>query len=226
MALPSAAEAHPAIRSVEIAWRSPVEETVLVAKAAVFIVLLSSVAIGVERKILGRPAFTASASLEAFGGTPPPQIAFADLPGPAQRVFRAVEEGLVEAEARRSATGSWPSIEDLGRGGIPPFADDPIDRAGYVWQMLHDKNVANYLGVPSKVKTEPAFLIVVREPEPGMLIVPGAQADEVHHKLADGTLVHVGGFVGAAGEAPKELMPWAPGNWKQVFLNGLEPAPQ
>ncbi len=42
-----------------------------------------------------------------------------------QRMFRELQEGLLEAELLRSADGAWPLPTALAETGIPPFAFDP-----------------------------------------------------------------------------------------------------
>ena len=39
-----------------------------------------------------------------------------------QRVFRELQEGLLEAERMRAQTGRWPDVAALEAEGIPPFA--------------------------------------------------------------------------------------------------------
>ena len=55
--------------------------------------------------------------------------------------------------------------------------------------MLREGAYVNYLGIPDRPGA-PAWLVVVQEPEPG---VPPDQTfeDEEHHRLLDGTMLHV-----------------------------------
>jgi hypothetical protein len=105
-----------------------------------------------------------------------------------QRMFRELQEGLLEAQVVRSSQGSWPAAEALGEQGVPPFAPDPTRSMRYSWHMERDGNYVNYVGLPQQ--DGPAWLLLVQEPEPG---VPPDQAfeDEEHHRLLDGTMLHV-----------------------------------
>lgn len=120
-----------------------------------------------------------------------PTVAFADLPPADQRIVRALQEGLVEAENQRGLSGEWPSVQQLASEGIPPFAPDPLDRAGYTWAFARQGTVVNYTGVPAAGSDRPSFLALILEPDPGTPIDPGASTDEIHHKLRDGTMLHV-----------------------------------
>ena len=77
-----------------------------------------------------------AADSATFGGEPattthllPFQTLIQDRPPLEQRMFRELQEGLLEAEARRSATAAGPIAAALAADGIPPFALDP-DRQG------------------------------------------------------------------------------------------------
>lgn len=163
----------------------------------------------------------------------PYQRLFRGLGGDDQRLFRELQEGLLEAENVRSSTRRWPAPAALAARGIPPFAD-AAGRGGrrlYRWQLRQAGSIVNYLGLPAD-RRDPAFLLLVQEPDPGAPAegwlprtpagggvggpaqgappiagvagvagvsgvtgaagAAGAQAtDEVHHRLADGTLLHV-----------------------------------
>jgi len=132
------------------------------------------------------------AATEAARSLLPFQVLFRDLPSGEQRVFRAMQEGAGEAVRLRSESGLWPSVESLSDAGIPPFARDPLDRAGLRWSAQRDGLVANYLGVPS-AGDSPFFLIHVQEPDPvtGEKAPPPSVVDEEHQLLSDGSLLHV-----------------------------------
>src|SRR3954463_16035488 len=115
-------------------------------------------------------------------------------------MFREMQEGLVEAERIRAATGRWPDAPSLSRDGIPPFAPDPT-RTPYRWSTLARGTTINYVGVPMAspsagsadppaAPTAPAWLLVIIEPEQGAPPDP-APSDETHHRLPDGTTLHV-----------------------------------
>jgi len=106
-----------------------------------------------------------------------------------QRVFRELQEGLLEAERIRAASGQWPDVAMLAAEGIPPFAPDPTRGVPYTWTSVRQDWAINYLGVPSD-PAAPAWVLVILEPEPGALPDP-APDDETHHRLPDGTTLHV-----------------------------------
>jgi hypothetical protein len=167
------------------------------------------------------------AMMAGVGGTAPRQrnlLPFqkliADRAPVEQRMFRELQEGLLEAEAARSTTNAWPTPESLGETGIPPFAADPTRRSDYVWTLVHSGTMVNYLGIPTTAGL-PAWLLLVTEPAPG---VPPDQTfeDEEHHRLADGAMLHVSTWVHADGRAvaPRLVrMPQAEG-WTQLYAIG------
>jgi hypothetical protein len=133
-------------------------------------------------------------------------------------MFRAAQEGVLEAERIRSATGRWPTAEALARDGVPPFAPDPIDGAGFVWQSVAGGIKADYVGTPRADSGRDAFIVILTEPDPGTPIDPQAQVDETHHRLLDGTMIHVTYWMGppiSDLSEPFSLLP--PERWKQVF---------
>jgi hypothetical protein len=157
-------------------------------------------------------------------GLLPYQALISTRPSAEIRVFRELQEGLIEAEAVRSRTGAWPTTEALAADGVPPFAYDPT--AGLHacrWVRTEERTLVNYAGVPEHPGA-PAWLIVVREPAPGE---PPDQPneDEEHHRLADGTMLHVSTWLRAAATSaapPFVRVPQAEG-WTQVLAVGTRP---
>jgi hypothetical protein len=175
---------------------------------------------------------TAPAGREARveSSRPPYQKLFRELAGPDQRMFRALQEGLLEAENARAASGAWPPAAALAAQGIPPFAADPIAAAratgSYRWTLRREGLVVNYLGVPATAG-RPAFLLLVQEPDPlapphpQVIATPG---DEEHHRLRDGTLLHVSIWLRAGGPSRRDgviAVPPAEG-WTQL-VTGSQP---
>ncbi|MFN8548766.1 MAG: hypothetical protein U0527_12575 [Candidatus Eisenbacteria bacterium] len=179
----------PSAESVLVAPPSARRETAFVARLAVQVLLLAAALLAFERS---RPSGAASPSFEVRARS---EALFADLAPKDQRIVRELEEGIAEAERRRARSGAWPSIEELARDGIPPFAPDPIDHDGYRWQLARDRTAINYAGFPTAPE-RPAFIVLILEPEPNAPPDPGAQADEIHHQLADGTFLHVTTWMG------------------------------
>jgi len=197
--------AQAGVRTVSVKPPSVKRETSAVAIGLVQILFWSAIAIGVSRPSKANPA----AGLQAD------EIAFGKLDADEQRLFRRALEGLAEAEDVRSATGKWPTVEALADRGIAPFAPDPLDRHGYRWTLVRDRYVANYVGIP-KPADRPTLIIAGVEPEPGAAEL--AEVDETHHKLADGTLIHVGvyrGTIRTAPPGPLSQFPFIDG-WRRI----------
>jgi hypothetical protein len=205
----------PAVRTVEIARPSARAETWNVLRVAALIVLATWIYIA-DSGATGRgataaaaggaatPTATGAAAADGALGTAgsaggpvarerdlmPWQRLFRSLGGPDQRLFRELQEGLLEAENARSASGHWPAPAALAAQGIPPFAGS--GRRRYRWELRQEGLVVNYLGLPADGR-DPSFLLLVQEPDPRLppAVAAGQPADEMHHRLADGTLLHV-----------------------------------
>lgn len=155
----------------------------MVARAAFHIVFWSALVVSAETHDAGQAASASAPS--------PFERRLTELAPEDQRLYRAIREGVLEAERRRSATGRWPSAADLAREGVPPFAPDPIDRARFTWAFARTGTAVNYVGTPSAGAARESFIVIVAEPDPGTAPDPNAQIDEVHHRLADGSMIHV-----------------------------------
>ena len=151
----------------------------------------------------------------------PYQVLFRDLPGPEQRIFREMQEGVSEGVRLRGSDGTWPTAAALADLGVPPFAADALDKAGLRWEEKRDGLVTTYLGVPTRGTESPAYLILVVEPAPGAGEQPmPAVVDEEHQLLADGTLVHVTYWTHAVASLPRAVTsdPAMQG-WSQIRVN-------
>ena len=200
-----------ATRQVSVQPLSARSELILVMRAAM------AIAVGVW-------VYLAS-SIATTGGTGPKNLLpfqklIADRPATEQRMFRELQEGLLEAEATRSASRAWPAADALAADGVPPFAPDPTQRSPVQWQRLQTGNAVNYLGLPTAAGG-PAYLLLVQEPEPG---VPPDQnfEDEEHHRLGDGKMLHVSTWVHPDGRrvVPRLVrLPQAEG-WTQLYAVG------
>src|SRR5438105_4370076 len=62
----------------------------------------------------------------------PYQTLVRTLPEPDQRLFRALREGLLAAEADRARSAAWPDADALAARGVAPFAEG----AGYRWSRV------------------------------------------------------------------------------------------
>ena len=173
------------IRTTEILPPSVRAETLNVAKAAAAVIV-------VVAAYLLRPSFGGEPVADSRRSSTllPYQKLVADSPPVEQRTFRDLQEGLLEAERIRATTGRWPDIAALEAEGIPPFASDPTRKGPtYKWTSVRQDWTTNYVGVPSD-PSSPAWTLVILEPAPGEPLDP-APNDETHHRLPDGTTLHV-----------------------------------
>ena len=165
----------------------------------------------------------ASAETYAAGGAaksaPSPfEVRFQQLSNANQRIYREVQEGVLEAERVRSSTGRWPGADELASDGVAPFAPDPIDRARHTWITVRGGTAVNYVGTEAGGR-EALWMLAV-EPDPGTPKDPTAPVDEVHHRLADGTMIHVTVWLGpppAPGAAAVATLPPDLG-YKQIVM--------
>ena len=170
------------LRTVDIRPPSVRAETLNVIKGAAAIVVIVAA-------YIFRPTFGAPSIAAPVAGLLPYQHLIRDASSNEQRIFRELQEGLLEAERIRAQTGRWPDVSTLEAEGIPPFAADPTQQVDYKWTSVRQDWATNYIGVPSD-PSEPAWVLVILEPEPGAPPDP-APNDETHHRLPDGTTLHV-----------------------------------
>jgi hypothetical protein len=161
-------------------------ETLNVLKAAAAILVI--VAAYIFRPAFGAPSSDLQSRQSPIGLLPYQQL-IRDASPTDQRIFRELQEGLLEAERMRAETGRWPDVTLLESEGIPPFARDPTRKVDYKWTSVRQEWATNYLGVPSDT-SQRAWVLVILEPEPGAPADP-APNDETHHRLPDGTTLHV-----------------------------------
>jgi len=199
----------PAVRTVIVQSPSVMRETGLVLRAVAHITIWSAAIMGASRCHGRNPN-----APRAAGSLPDVEL-FRDLDSEAQRVFRASLEGLTEAEDVRARSGDWPSSEALAAKKIPPFAPDPLDAAGYRWQLMRDGALIDYVGTPSAAG-RPSFVISILEPDPSIAADPQSVTDETHHKFRDGTLLHVGVYAGPRTlTSPMATPPFEDG-WRRI----------
>jgi uncharacterized protein DUF6162 len=172
-------------RTVEIRPPSVRAETLNVGKAAAAVVVMVAA-------YLFAPSFGEQSSIATRQSSSllPYQKLVSDASPFEQRTFRELQEGLLEAERIRATSGRWPDIAALAAEGIPPFASDPTRKGpAYKWSSVRQDWATNYLGVPAD-SSAPAWVLVILEPAPGEPPDP-APNDETHHRLPDGTTLHV-----------------------------------
>jgi hypothetical protein len=105
----------------------------------------------------------------------PYQVLARTLPESEQSVFRSIRNALPPLEAERVRLSRWPeasAISDTHR-----------------WEFFKQGTTVNYFGVPND-PAAPTWLLAIQEPEPGALPDP-APDDEEHHRLPDGTMLHI-----------------------------------
>jgi len=159
----------------------------------------------------------------------PYQMLVRDLVGPEQLMFGRLQQGVSEAEAVRAQTGRWP--EPAALGGLPtvlpavlPAGDESLPSPAYAWSRAQEGFVVNYLALPSNDDASAAWLLRIQEPDPNTPL-DVAPNDEVHHRLPDGTVLHVtvwthrfGGRVSRAFLLQPELT-----GWTQLLMAPVRP---
>jgi hypothetical protein len=156
-------------------------------------------------------------------GLMPYQSLARDLPDADQQMFRRVRQGLLAAESDRARTGAWPEPAALARRGVEPFAG-PSQGNEYEWSRLQQGAIMNYFGLPRDA-AQPAWLLEIQEPEPGMPPDP-APLDEEHHRLPDGTMLHTYVWthrIGGQVQVGFVRQPQSSG-WIEVFSTPPDPA--
>ena len=153
------------------------------ARAAGAIVLIALCVIGFDRARRGQDDFP----LLDY------QRPFTELDSASQREYRELREAILEIERLRSDEKAWPEADRLRDDGIPPFAQDGVDGKTRTWRRIQDRLTTFYAGVPLENGARPLLLIRLLESAPGdgEAANPDVRLDEEHHRLADGTLLHV-----------------------------------
>jgi hypothetical protein len=122
----------------------------------------------------------------------PHQMLARALPEAEQAVFRSIRNALPAVEADRARTSRWPdatTLADLSARGARFGPGSAEGRVVQRWERFQQATTVSYLGVPAD-PASPAWLLVIQEPEPGALPDP-APNDEEHHRLPDGTVLHI-----------------------------------
>jgi hypothetical protein len=197
------------IRTVEVLPPSAHGETRLVLRAAAMVLFGALFVIGLHAANEDGPR---TADLLPY------QVLFRDAAAPVQRMYREMQEGMLEAENARAATRQWPAVETLAAEGIPPFA---LASPSYRWRLVRDGVLVNYVGMPAPASDGPAFLALIQEPDPGSVDTATTPPDEIHHRLADGTLLHVSIWFRATAPAEppdRVLAQPSTAGWTQVLV--------
>lgn len=168
-------------RTVEIQPPSLRRETLIVGQLAIVVVV--AVALYLANTVWSSSGQTRASDLMPY------QALVRDRPSTDQRMFRELQEGLLEAERIRSTSGGWPAPAALAAQAIPPFAPDPTRPENYTWTVTQHGTFVDYRATPA-VTGVPAWLLLIQEPDKGAPPDP-AKEDEEHHRLTDGTMLHV-----------------------------------
>jgi hypothetical protein len=167
-------------------------------------------------------------SVTESGRLLPYQMLVRDLVSADQAMVAVLKQSLLDAETVRTVTGRWPeapAVKNLPK--TAPGGDASLPAAAYSWKRSSVGVVQHYLGLPAEDVSAAAWLLVIREPEPGVP-TDSAPNDEEHHRLADGTVLHVsiwthrfGGQVGPQFVAQPEAA-----GWTQLLTAPLNPLAQ
>jgi hypothetical protein len=143
----------------------------------------------------------------------PYQALVRTMPSSDQAMFEDLQRQVLEIEGARAQTGRWPAADALR---VQP---------SHRWTHTREGFVLNYLATPSEEVSANAWLVVIQEPDP-QAPVDTAPNDETHHRLPDGTVLHVtiwtrrfGGQVAAGFVRQPESS-----GWTQIVRAPLPPA--
>jgi hypothetical protein len=185
-------------------------------------------ALGVGVLILMAVYLGLRGSVTETGTLLPYQMLARDLVSDDQAMFNLLKQSLLDAEAARAADRRWPAADALA--SLPrnaPGGDASRVSEAYAWRQQTQGVITHYVGLPGRDVSAPAWMVAIREPEPGVP-TDTAPNDEEHHRLPDGTVLHVsiwthrfGGQLDPAFVAQPEAA-----GWTQVLVAPLNPLAQ
>jgi hypothetical protein len=158
-----------------------------------------------------------SSALESTGSPAdlmPYQTLARDLVSSDQIVFTGLQQTLIRVEGERATASKWPDANTLGATGSP----------SYTWTASRQGFFMNYLARPATDAAGTAWLLLIQEPDPLATSDP-APNDETHHRLPDGTVLHVGIWMHRfGGQVPPSFVrqPEVAG-WTQVLVAPVAP---
>jgi hypothetical protein len=186
---------------------------------------LRVIALGAGILVLIGVYFGMRSSVSESGTLLPFQMLARDLVTADQAVFESLKQALLAAEELRSVNQRWPEPSALK--DLPAADSGSAGGSPYTWRLQSQGVITHYLGVPSADASAPGWMIAIKEPEPGVP-TDTAPNDEEHHRLPDGTVLHVsiwthrfGGQLDPAFIAQPEA-----GGWTQVLVAPLNPLAQ
>lgn len=138
-----------------------------------------------------------------------------------QRMYSTIRSGLPAMEADRAKTSRWGEPMVLAADGVPPFAAAAQD--GLEWQKFQRSATVQYFGRPLD-PAAPSWILTIQEPEPNTPPDP-APLDEEHHRLPDGTTLHIYVWMHRlGGRVTPEFVPMPQNNgWTELFATPPNP---
>lgn len=157
-----------------------------------------------------------SSALETsgVGSLLPHQVLAATLVGPDQATFAGLQRELIEIERARAAFGRWPDAAEVGRA------------SAYTWTNAREGYFVNYLARPAGDLSAAGWLLVIQEPDP-QAPPDLSPNDETHHRLPDGTVLHVSIWTHRFGAQiePRFVRQPEGAGWTQVLTAPVAPVP-
>lgn len=183
-------------------------------------------ALAVGLVVLVAVYFGVRSSTPETGTLLPYQMLVRDLVAGDQATFEALRQTLLDAEGARAASGRWPDAPSLTR---LPASNQAGGGSGalYSWRQQSQGVITHYVGLPAQDASAAAWMIAIREPEPGVP-TDTAPNDEEHHRLPDGTVLHVSIWTHRFGgqlEPAFTAQPESAG-WTEVLTAPLNPLAQ
>ena len=150
-----------------------------------------------------------SSALETPGAASllPYQELVATLVGADQAMFADLTKQVIDVEGMRAVEGQWP---DAGRLKV---------LTGFTWTASREGYFLNYLATPGGDPSAAAWLLVIQEPDPQAPVDP-APNDETHHRLADGTVLHVAIWTHRFGGRSTESLSGSPNGRLDASVDG------
>jgi hypothetical protein len=185
------------------------------------------IALGVAVVILIAVYFGLRSSVTETGRLLPFQMLARDLVSSDQAIFTTLKQCLLDAEAARASAGRWPDAAALVSLPRNTAGADSGSSEGFTWRAQTQGVITHYVGLPAQDVSAPAWMIAIREPEPGVP-TDTAPNDEEHHRLPDGTVLHVSIWTHRFGGQvdPKFVAQPEAAGWTQVLVAPLNPLAQ
>jgi hypothetical protein len=165
----------------------------------------------------------------AFGREPgadranllPYQALVQTLPASERQMYADLRKALSQAEAERAQHHQWPDPEWLAARGVVPFAEtagSPVQ-----WRQFRQGASVIYFGAPGD-PSAPAWILMIQEPEANTPPDPAPNDDE-HHRLPDGTTLHIYVWMHRyGGQVPARFVPQPQAEgWIELFATPPNP---